>query len=338
MADLNELQSSQTVKVVGSDATGLETGPVNATNSALHTTLKDSSGQQVGTEANPIFTRTSVAVVSSFPSIEAVLKKVVSAGSAEYYTKPIVARTAMREFTFGGRGVGEATLGRYVDATTQSVNNVGSMETDAEVTAWTDSGLLPLTSKTRSTAQAYAGSSSMLLSFSKSDTNNYPEVTEAFPSPIDLSAWRYVSGAFYQTPSAGASVVRTVSIVLTSGTAKRFYSITLTSDTAAQWFFIKTEIERPTSESGTGFDVNNVSSISLRLVDSASRVGTIYWDAINFIGAVTIIQKIYTPGQTVRLSFDPVKVFDVGETLLLMIKNNDTAAKEFQATAAGVNI
>lgn len=55
MADLNESQAAGMTKVIGSDATGQEQTPVQSTsNGGLHTNLRDNSGAELGTVANPI--------------------------------------------------------------------------------------------------------------------------------------------------------------------------------------------------------------------------------------------------------------------------------------------
>lgn len=48
MADLNDLQSADSVKIVGSDGTGVEQTPVQSTaNGGLHSNLRDSSGNEL---------------------------------------------------------------------------------------------------------------------------------------------------------------------------------------------------------------------------------------------------------------------------------------------------
>lgn len=77
MADLNELQSSDTVKIVGASANGAETTPVNATGTgSLHTTLHDSSGneligQQVMADSIPVTLASDQIVTNDFvPSLK----------------------------------------------------------------------------------------------------------------------------------------------------------------------------------------------------------------------------------------------------------------------------
>lgn len=55
MADLNQLQATEATRIVGSDATGAEQTPVQATSAGgLHTNLRDNAGAELGTAANPI--------------------------------------------------------------------------------------------------------------------------------------------------------------------------------------------------------------------------------------------------------------------------------------------
>jgi hypothetical protein len=55
MADLTDVQSASPVKILGSDAAGVEQTPVQSTSSgAIHTNLRDSAGAESGTATNPL--------------------------------------------------------------------------------------------------------------------------------------------------------------------------------------------------------------------------------------------------------------------------------------------
>jgi hypothetical protein len=55
MADLSGIQAAEAVKIIGSDAAGLETTPVASTsNGALHTNLRNSNGTEIATSSNPL--------------------------------------------------------------------------------------------------------------------------------------------------------------------------------------------------------------------------------------------------------------------------------------------
>ncbi len=57
MADLTDLQAAQTIKIAGSDSTGVEDNFVNATsNGGLHTNLRNDSGTEIGTSLTPLRT------------------------------------------------------------------------------------------------------------------------------------------------------------------------------------------------------------------------------------------------------------------------------------------
>jgi hypothetical protein len=55
MADLNDINAAQSVKIIGSDSTGAEKTPVDSTiNGALHVNIRNNSGIEAGTTTNPI--------------------------------------------------------------------------------------------------------------------------------------------------------------------------------------------------------------------------------------------------------------------------------------------
>ena len=57
MADLSEIFSTESVKIIGSDSTGLEQTPVQSTaNGALHTNLRNNAGIETGTITSPLRT------------------------------------------------------------------------------------------------------------------------------------------------------------------------------------------------------------------------------------------------------------------------------------------
>jgi hypothetical protein len=55
MADLSDTDSAGSVKIIGSNTSGVETTPVNATvNGGLHINLRDNAGTESGTSGNPL--------------------------------------------------------------------------------------------------------------------------------------------------------------------------------------------------------------------------------------------------------------------------------------------
>lgn len=81
MADINDIQAAQAVKLVGSDNTGVEQTPVQSTtNGAVHSNLRDNSGVEIGTTANPL--KVNSVVIPVFDSSTAAL------GAGASYTTP----------------------------------------------------------------------------------------------------------------------------------------------------------------------------------------------------------------------------------------------------------
>jgi len=285
-------------------------------------------------------------ILSPLPSIKVVERRVLAASSVYAFTTNITQDTAIKEFTYGGRGPGEGMFGRYVAATEAFVPG-GNFESASDVAMWTNTGngdgaLLTLT---YSTAQAFTGTGSLKLGpATRSDQNHYPEITYTWSIPQNMDQWRYIQAYFYNFAPGGGAVTRTISIRLTDNAGNiRIYSVAGLTNTAPfntnRWIQILGEIRIPTSQIGTTFDINNVVSISLRMQDSGNKAYTaIYWDTVKTIGAIDIVQKIYTNGNTIPLQFDPVVLFNAGEAMYLALRNNDTTSKEFQLTVAGVDI
>lgn len=74
MADLNELQSSQPVKVAGASSTGAETNFVDATNNgALHVNLRNGSGTEIGLPASPVSTSLATSLPTGTNSVGSVV-------------------------------------------------------------------------------------------------------------------------------------------------------------------------------------------------------------------------------------------------------------------------
>lgn len=70
MADLTEIQASQSVKIIGSGPTGVEDTPVEATTAGgLHINLRDNSGAEIGVIANPLITNANIESGQLVPTI-----------------------------------------------------------------------------------------------------------------------------------------------------------------------------------------------------------------------------------------------------------------------------
>lgn len=283
-------------------------------------------------------------IISPLDSTRIVDRRVLASGAVYALTYSLTQNTTMKEFTFGGRGPGEGMFGTYVAADEEFVPN-GDFESLGEVSNWISTGagdglaLVP----TYSTAQSFTGTGSLLLGpATKSDGNHYPEVTYTWPTPQSMDSWRYISARFYNFPPTGGAVTRTISIRLTDPLGNiRIYSVSgLTNASpfnASGWIQILGEIRIPTSQVGTTFDINNVTSISLRMQDSGNKAYTaIYWDTVKLIGSLDILQKIYTNGNSIDFHFDPVIPLLSGQVIYAALRNNDTTSREYQLTVGGV--
>lgn len=283
-------------------------------------------------------------LLSPLPSIKVVERRVLAPGGVYALTTNITQDTAIKEFTFGGRGPGEGMFGRYVASDTLTVPG-GGFNSSGDVALWSSTGTEVLLGGTPaySTLQAFEGTGSVQLQFDDSDSNHIVEISYTWSTPQSMDVWRYVNAKFYNSPPGGGAVTRTISIVLTdNATNKRFYSVSGLTNVApfnaAGWIDVLGEIRIPSSQTGSTFDINNVTQISLRLVDSGNKAGTVYWDIVKLVGSLDVVQKIYTNGNTIPLNFDPIVPFDTGEVMYLALRNNDTVAREFQITVAGVDI
>ena len=337
MADLTDNQAAQTVKIIGSNSSGVEQTPVNSTTTgAMHTNLRDNLGNELGVVSNPIYINGNANILSPLPSITASFSRVLATQKTYYYTANIITNTAIKEFHFGGTGGGNCILGKYLAGNSSLLFGFNST---TEVSQWASTSLNPITFA-YSTAQAFEGTGSVAVTFTQSDNNNYPELTYTYATPTDYTGWRYISGQFYQTVSTGGSVSRTISIRLTDVFGNiRVYQSAFTTTTTAGWQPILVELNNPSSQTGTTFDITQIASVKLRMVDGANRAGTVYWDAIKLVGQIDIVDKIYSSsGDTRQLNFDPIKKYLAGEVLILIATNTTAASNEYFASASGVDI
>jgi hypothetical protein len=342
MADLTDTNSAQSVKVIGADSAGVEQTPVQSTsNGGLHTNLRNNAGTEIGTATNPIYVSGNAVVA---PSLKLTKRSVLASNASTNTQQTIVSRTGIKELHLGGRASCEGFLAKYVAAATSQIPS-GGFNSSGQVAAWTNTGIgaSAVGSWAYATDQFVEGTGSAKYTFTASANNDYPELTYTYSTPFDMSGWKKINGRVRVTVAAGGAQTRTVQIRLTSGTAIRIYSITGTTNTAPfsteQWQLIDIDLETPSSTAGTGtFDINNVNSVSLRLQDGGNKAGSIWWDDIKLVGSLDIIEKIYTPSDTNQLIFDPIIIFEIGETVYLSMTNNSATSTEIQISTSGVNI
>lgn len=303
----------------------------------LRTLLTDSEGRLITTSE----------LLSPLPSFQFTSRRVIGSLATVYTTKLITARTAMKQFTLGGRAACESQLGKYVASTTALTGNgTGGFNSTSDVSAWTNSGIGANAANTwtYATDQFFAGTGSAKQTFTASANNDYPEITYTYSTPQDLSVWKEISARVRVTVAAGGNQTRTVSIRLRSGTAIAIWQVVGSTTTSPfnveQWVQVFGDLTAPHATAGTGtFDLNNVDSISLRLQDGGNKAGTIWWDDVRFNGSISNIVKIYTAaGTTVNDLFDPVVIFEANETAIVVTRNNSAGAAEIQTYLAGVSI
>ena len=286
---------------------------------------------------------TTTALVSQIPNLREFHRKVLTAGQSDSGAHTMVEDTAIKEVHLGGVVQCEGFIGKYNSSYSEVV---GTFNSSGEVSAWTNTsaGSSALLSWAYATDQSTEGTGSAKLTFTQSDTNNYPEITYTFPTAKDLSEVLKVSAQVRTTVAAGGNQTRTVQIRLTSGTAIRIWQIVGTTTTAPfsteQWHTISGDLAAPHTTAGTGsFDINNVKSISLRLQDGGNKAGSIWWDNVKFYESVDIMEKIYSAaGTTTQVVFDPVLIFDAGESLYISSKNNSANTGEVQISVSGVKL
>lgn len=316
-----EVNPAQSLQVAGSDGTN------------LRTLLTDEEGRLI----------TTAEVVSQFPANKHFLRKVLGPGRVEYFSHTLDSRAAFKELHIGGRVACEGSLARYHPS---NIDLFGGFNSIAQVAAWsnTSAGSSALLSWAYATDQFTEGTGSAKMTFTQSDNNNYPEISYTFPTPRDLSSWRYIKAQARVTVAAGGSQTRRVQVILRSGTATRIWEVAGTTTTppfsTEQWHQITGEIENPTSVGGTGtFDINNVTGISLKLLDGGNKAGSIWWDNVHFYSEIELVDKIYSAnGTTIQIQLDPVNVFEIGEDFLMAIKNTSANTDEVQISVSGVNI
>jgi hypothetical protein len=351
-ANINWVASSGTqaiiAQVVGNIASGsTDYGNPIKVGGVFNTTLPVvSSGSRVDLQLDQNGRLlTSTAVTSSLPAATFSNQRAIPAGTTIYTGFTAAVKLAIKQFYAGGTGIGKQVLYSYAPSNTQLINS-GDFETAGDVTNWPyfSSGAGGTGSAALSTAQANTGTHSEAVTFTTSDSNHINGIKQTFGTALDISGWRYVTAQFFNTVSAGATYTRTISIVLTdSNGSTRKYDVSGASNVApfnaSNWIKITGEIANPTSSTGTAFDPTSIASIELRMVDSANRAGTVYWDTARLEAQLTPVFPIYHPANTsFNIPIDPVFVMNIADQILIAQTNNDSTKQEFYAVAGGVQI
>jgi len=142
MADLNNIQASETVKIVGSDSSGIEQTPVQSTSGgAVHSNLRNDSGTEIGTSSAPI--RVDPTGTTNQPVLGANL---TASGSASSLNEDLIASTD----TSGYQSASIQITGTFVGTITFQGSNDNSNFTSIGVTTVSSPGAAPVTSTTTS--------------------------------------------------------------------------------------------------------------------------------------------------------------------------------------------
>ena len=117
MADLNDNQAAQSVKVVGSDNTGVEQVPVQSTaNGGLHINLRDNAGVEKGTISNPV----AVTAADTAVNINSLLAFLTNANFLKQASFTSIIPTFVDEFNHYDYYEGDARIAR---ATIRYISN-----------------------------------------------------------------------------------------------------------------------------------------------------------------------------------------------------------------------
>ncbi len=268
----------------------------------------------------------------------------INAGVTAYTTYTAVAQTAIKQFYAGGTGIGKQTLSRYYPSNTQYTTG-GNFESAADCGTtwiWVSSG--GTGSIAQSNTQANTGTFSCALTFTNSSGGNAQGVKQTFSPVLDISSWRYLRSAFFNTVSAGGAYTRTISIIITDSAANtRTYSTsglsTASPFNTAAWIQLLGELENPTSSTGTAFDATQIANIELRMSDSGNKAGTVYWDTVRLENQMVPIVPIYHDiNRSFNLVLDPVVVLAISDQIIATQRNSDATRKEYFALVSGVNL
>lgn len=324
--------------VISSDQSAF---PVNA--QAIYNitlpTLANGQAVQLQTDSNGrLITNGNAVVVSPYPAAK-VRNTQNIATTAVIYTDYTVTQTlGIKQFYAGGTGAGVGTLAKHDAAATLFLSN-GDMESSGQVAAWAAvTGTFTSPTPDYSTVQKFTNLGSQRWTYSSSATALQRKQT--FTTPQDFTNYRYVTARFFNDGTITS--IRTISIIISSSSGgTRTYQISGTSGVTPfvsnSWVLLQGDLENPFSSTGTSFDLTSITDISIKMIDSVNKSGTVYWDTIRFEDSISLLYRCYfSASQTFSFSCDPVEVFNTGEKMYIIQKNTGANIQEYSAMAAGV--
>lgn len=316
--DLNQKQVSGQTKLIGADTNGVESNYA----------VVDSAG------------RISVSPLPLLTPSRTIARVQPGAGATVYkdYTPSASQNFDISMFYAGATTplAGVVSLIRH-SASTTSLIPFGDFESSGDVAQWTAvTGTFTAPTPDASAVQTIHGATSMRWTYSNSGTAQARQQT--FASAIDMSAWRYITGNFFN--DATTAVTRTITVILTSNGSTRTYSLAGTAGTtfaSNTWIPLQFEIENPTSSTGTTFDLTAVTAMTLQFRDSGNKTGTIYWDYFRLSDSLEILHRIYIAnGITVQVDLPFAETIVPTGTFYISVFNSSAAAGEFCGTVVGV--
>lgn len=285
---------------------------------------------------------TSSTVTSSLPAASFSVQASINTGVTKYTSFTAAQKLALKQFYAGGTGIGKQALYSYSPSTAAFVNG-GDFEAAGDVgTTWVWTSAGGTGSAAQSAVQAQTGTKSAAITFTNSSGTNAQGLKQTFSTAQDFTLYRYVQAYFFNVVSAGGAYTRTISIILTDTAGNTATYSTSGSSTSgpfstSAWIQLQGEILNPISTTGTVFDYTSIASMELRMADSGNKAGTVYWDTVKLISALTPIFPIYHYQNTsLNIVIDPVFIMNIGDQIIIAQTNNDTVRKEYFALAGGV--
>lgn len=260
----------------------------------------------------------------------------LATGTSLYYDYTVPSSNTLLATLFyaGGQGTGSAELISHVASATALLTN-GSFENSTEVSAWAaNTGNFTAPTPDSNSTQFTLGAASMRWTYSASVTALKRKQT--FGTPQDFSGYRYLKFSFFNDANTGVN--RTIGFILTSSSgATATYTVTLVAGTTLPsnaWYSFQADMAFPTSSTGSGFDLTQITSIDLSMQDSANKSGTVYWDGVQFADSINRLHKVYFPASgTSALHID--EKIPGNTSLYLLITNTSNGANEYTAVLSG---
>ena len=191
-------------------------------------------------------------------------------------------------------------------ASGQSLHGDFEIAGDLGASTWqASSGSFQGSTPAISAVQAHSNTHSMMWQYANSSTLPL-QTTFIFSTPQDFSNYNTISVWFFHDTWNDSTQTRTISITLNSVGASASYSLSTAPGGANlpnnSWTQLISNLNKPNSTTGTGFNLESITSISLTMQDSTNQSGTVFWDQLEISSG-----KNTTTPETVTQSTTQVK-------------------------------